>query len=64
MHEIYHQKEAVKMPYTHGNFPLCWGHELFTLAGGYHYDNHVCLYLEYIHIPTMMPNLAEEHKSQ
>lgn len=45
-------------------FPSPGARELFTLAGEYHYVNHPCLYLEYIHIPTTMTNLAAEHKSQ
>lgn len=59
------QKEAVKMPYIHTTiFPSAGATELFTLAGEYYYDNHACLYLEYIHILTTMTNLAAEHKSQ
>lgn len=45
-------------------FPSPEARELFTLAVEYNYDNHACLYLEYIHIPIMMTNLAAEHKSQ
>lgn len=42
----------------------CQNAILFTLAVEYHYDNHSCLCLEYIHIPTTMANLEAQHKSQ
>lgn len=59
------KKEAVRMPYIHmAIFSSAGATELFTLAGEYHYDNHACLYLEYIHILATMTNLAGEHKSQ
>lgn len=65
MHEMYRQKQAVKMAYIHMEiFSSDGARELFTLAREYYYDNHACLYLEYIHIPTTMTNLAAEHKSQ
>lgn len=59
--KTYGQKIKLSKHHIHTTTPSS---ELFTLVEQYHYYYHTRLYLECIYIPTMMTNLATEHKSQ